>query len=179
MANMGKQWKQWQAAFSWASKSLQMVTATMKLKGACSLEEKLWQTRDHVKKQRHYFANKCLYSQSYGFSCSHVWMWELDHKGVWALKNWCFWTMVLEKTLESPLDCEKIKPVNPKGNQSWILIGRTDAEAEAPISWPPDSKGWLTGKHPRLKAVGEGNNRGRDDCLVLTQWVWVSSGSSW
>ena len=96
--------------------------------------------RQCIKKQRHYFANKRPYSQSYGFSSSHVWMWEMDHKESWALKNWCFWTVVLEKTLESPLDCKEIKPVNPEGNQSWIITGRTDAEAEAPIPWPPDVK---------------------------------------
>ena len=89
-----------------------------------------------------------LYSQSYGFSSSHVWMWNLDHKEDWALKNWCFEIVVLEKTLESPLDCKKIQPVNSKGNQRWIFIGRTDAEAEAPILWPPDAKNWLTGKDP-------------------------------
>ena len=89
-----------------------------------------------------------LYSQSYGFSSSHVWMWNLDHKEDWALKNWCFGIVVLEKTLESPLDCKKIQPVNSKGNQRWIFIGRTDAEAEAPILWPPDAKNWLTGKDP-------------------------------
>ena len=101
---------------------------------------------DSVLKCRHYFANKSPYSQSYGFSCSHVWMWELDHKEGWAPKNWCFQTSVLEKTLESPLDCKEIKPVNPKGNQPWIFTGRTDAEAEAPILWPPDAKSWLIGK---------------------------------
>ena len=96
----------------------------------------------------HYFANKGLSSQGYGFSNSHVWMWELDHKEGWALKNWCFWTVVLEKILESPLDCKEIQPVNPKGNQSWIFIGRTDAEAEAPILWPSDGKRWLIVKDP-------------------------------
>ena len=99
----------------------------------------------HIKKQRHYFANKGPSSQSYVFSSSHVWMWELDHKESWAPKNWCFWTVVLEKTLESPLDCKEIKPVNPKGNQSWIFIGRTNAEVETPILWPPDVKNWLIG----------------------------------
>ena len=97
----------------------------------------------HIKKQRCYIANKGPSSQSCGFSSSHVWMWELDHKDSWALKNWCFWTLVLEKTLESPLDCKEIKPVNPQGNKSWIFIGRTDAEAETPILWPPDSKNFL------------------------------------
>ena len=124
------------------------------IKDACSLEEKLWQNsydkiaREHIKKQRHYFADKGSYSQSYGFSSSHVWMWELDYKESWASKNWCFWTVVLEKTLESPLDCKEIQPVNPKGNQSWIFIERTDAEAKTPILWPPDAQSWLTGKDP-------------------------------
>ena len=89
----------------------------------------------------------CL-SQSYGFSSSHVWIWELDHKERWATENWCFWIVLLEKTLKSPLDCKEIKPANPKGNQSWIFIGRTDAEAEVPILWPLHVKGWLTGKDP-------------------------------
>ena len=105
------------------------------------------QPRKHIKKQRHYFANQGPSSQSYGFFSSHVWMWELDHKESWVLMNWCFWTVVLEKILESPLDC-KIKPVNPKGNQPWIFTERTDAEAEVPILWPPDAKNWLTGKDP-------------------------------
>ena len=94
----------------------------------------------------HYFANKGLSSQSYGFSSSHVWMWELDYKESWAPKNWCFWTVVLEKTPESPLDCKEIQPVHRKGNQSWIVLGRADAEAETPILWPPDAKKWLNGK---------------------------------
>ena len=104
--------------------------------------------RQHVKKQRHYFTNKGLYSQSYGFSSSHKWIWEVDYKESWAPKNWCFWTVVLEKTLESPLDCKKMKPVNTRGNQPWIFIGRTDAEAEAPTLWPPDVKSQLTGNNP-------------------------------
>ena len=104
------------------------------------------QPRQHIKKQKHYFANKALSSQSYGFSGSHVWMWELNYIEIWAPKNWCFWTVVLEKTLKSPLDYKEIKPVNPKRNQSWIFIGRTDTEAEAPIIWPHDAKNWLIGK---------------------------------
>ena len=99
-----------------------------------------------MKKQRHHFANKGPRSQSYGFSSSHLQMWELGHKEGWALKNWCLWIMVLEKTLESPLDCKEIKPVNLKGNQPWIFIGRTGAEA--PILWPPDTNTWLIGKYP-------------------------------
>ena len=100
-----------------------------------------------IQKQRHYFANKGLSSQGYGFSSSHAWMWELDHKEGWVLKNWCFWTVVLEKTLESPLDCREIQPVHPKGDQSWVFIGGTDVEAETPILWPPDAKNYLIGKH--------------------------------
>ena len=94
----------------------------------------------HIKKQRHYFANKDSSSQSYGFSSSHVWMWEVDYKESWAPKNWCFWTVVLVKTLETPLHCKEIQSVHPKGYQFWIFIGRTDAEAETPILWPPDEK---------------------------------------
>ena len=97
---------------------------------------------------QHYFVDKGPYNQSYGFFRRHVWMWELDHKENWAPPNRCFWTVVLDKTLESPLDCKEIKPVNSKGNQSWIFIGRTDAEAEGPILWPPDAKNWLIGKNP-------------------------------
>ena len=116
----------------------------MKLKDICSLEEKLDQLRQHIKNQRPYFANKCSSCQSYGFSSSRVQMWPLDHKEGWAPRNWCLWIVMLEKTLETPLDSKDLKPVNPKGNQPWIFIGRTDAET--PILWPPDAKGWLTGK---------------------------------
>ena len=101
------------------------------------------QPRQHIKKQRHYFASKGPSSQSCGFSSSHVQMWELDYKESWAPKNWCFWTVVLEKTLESPLDCKEIQPLNPQGNHSWIITRRTDAEAETPILWSPDAKNWL------------------------------------
>ena len=106
------------------------------------------QPRQHIKKQRYYFANKGQSSQSYDYSSSHVWMWELDHKGSWALQNWCFWTVLLEKTVESPLDCKGIQPVHPKGNQSWIFIGRNDAEAEAPILWLLDVKNSLIRNNP-------------------------------
>ena len=106
------------------------------------------QPRQHIKKQRHYFANKGLSSLSYDFSSSHIWMQDLDYKESWVPRNWCFSTVVLEKTLESPLDCKEIPPVHPKRNQSWIFIRRTDAEAETPILWPPDVKNWLTGKDP-------------------------------
>ena len=122
-----------------------------------------------ILKSRDIVADKGPSSQSYGFSSSHVWMWELDHKENWAPKNWCFWTVVLEKTLESPLDCKEIKPVNPKGNQSWIFIGRTDVEAETPKFWPLDGKNWLIWKDwgrcwEGLKAGRDGDDRG---------WRWL------
>ena len=120
----------------------------MKLKDAYSLEKSYDQPRQHIEKQRYYFANNGLSSQGYGFSCGHVWMWELDYKESWMLKNWCFWTVVLEKTLESPLDCKEIQPVHSKGGQSWVFIGRTDVEAATSILWPPDVKSWLIIKDP-------------------------------
>ena len=136
-------------------------------------------------RERHYFANKGSCSQGCGFSSSHVWMWELDYKESWVLKNWCFWTVVLEKTIESPLDCKEIQPVHPKGNQSWMFIVRTDVKAETPIFWPPDGKSWLIWKDwcwERLKAGGEGDDRGWDSWVASpTQWtwVWVNSRSWW
>ena len=105
---------------------------------------------DSILKSRHYFANKGTSSQSYGFSSSHVWMRELDYKEGWALKNSCFLTVVLRKTLESPLDSKEIQSVHPKGNRSWIFIGRSDAEAETPILWPSDVKNWLIWKDPDI-----------------------------
>ena len=122
-------------------------------------EESYDQSRQHIQKQRHYFSNKGPFSQSYGFSCGHVWMWELDYKESWALRNWCLWTVVLEKTLESPLDSKEIQPVNPKGNQSWMFIGRTDAEAETSILWPPDAN-WLVGKDPDAGKDWSGEEKG-------------------
>ena len=146
---MGKQWKQCQTLFFWGTK----ITAD----GYCSHEIKrcllvgrkvMTNLEKHIKKQRCYFANKGPSSQGYGFSSSQVWMWELDYKESWAPKNWCFWTVVLEKTPESPLEYREIQPVHPKGNQSWIFIGRTDVEAETPILWPLDVKNWLIWKAP-------------------------------
>ena len=120
------------------------------------------QPRQHIKKQMHYFAKKSPSNQSYGFPSSLVWMWELDYRESWVTKNWCFWTVVLKKTSESPLDCKEIKPVNPKANQSWIFIGRTDAETEAPILWPPDAKSWLICEDP---------DAGKD-------WRWEEKGTT-
>ena len=147
---MGKQWKQWQTLNQncglqnhcrwWLQPWNQKVLA--------SWEKSYDKLIQHIKKQRYYFANKGPSSQSYGFSSSHVWMWELDRKEGWGPKNWWFWTVVLEKTLENPLDCKEIKPVNAKGNQSWMFIGRTGSEAKAPVLWPPDAKSWLIRKDP-------------------------------
>ena len=106
------------------------------------------QPRQHIQKQRHYFANKGPSSQGYHFSSGHVWMWELDCEESWAPKNWCFWTVVLEKTLESPLNCKEIQPIHPKGDWSWVFIGKTDVEAETSILWPPDGKSWFIWKDP-------------------------------
>ena len=164
---MGKQWKQWQTLFSWTPKSLWRVwLLPWNSKMLAPWKRSYDKPRQHIRKQSHHFADKDLYSQSYGFISSHVWVWELNHKEGWALKNWCFHNAVPEKTLRSPLDC-RIKPVNPKGNQPWIFIGRTDAEAL--ILWPPDVKNWLTGKDwcwEQLKAGGEGGNRGLDGWIA-------------
>ena len=113
-------------------------------------------------KQRHNFANKGSSSQGYGFSSGHVWMWELDYKESWAQKKWCFWTVMLEKTLEISLDCKEIQPVHPKGDQSWVFFGRTDAKAETPVLWPPHAKSWL---------LGEDSDAGRD-------WGWEEKGTT-
>ena len=152
-------------------------------------------------RERHYFADKGPSSQSYGFSSGRVWMWELDYKENWVLKNWCFWTVVLEKTLESPLDSKEIQPVHSKGNQSWIFIGRTDVEVQTPILWPLDVKNWLIRKDPDAgkhwtweekgtiedEMVGWGASQvapvvknllasvGEGWMESLTQWTWVLS----
>ena len=145
---MGKQWKQWETFFL-VSKIIADGDSRHEIKGRLFLGRNAMKNLDStLKNQKHYFANRGPSNQRYGFSRSHVRMWELDHKENWALKNWCFWTVMSKKTLESPLYCKEIKPVNPKGNQSWILTERTEANAEAPILWPPDAKNWPTGKDP-------------------------------
>ena len=146
----------------------------MKLKDACSLEKSYDQPRQHFKKQSYYFADKGPSSQGYGFSSSHVRMWELDHKENWAPKNWCFWTVVLEKTLESPLDCKEIQPLHPKGNQSWIFIGRTDAEVEVPKLWPPDAKNWLTGKDSNAGEDWEQEEKGMTEDEMVGWHHWLN-----
>ena len=152
--------------------------STTQLKDAFSWEEKYDKPRLCIKKQRHHFVDKGPSSQSYGTSSSHVWMWELGHLEVWGPKNWCFWTVVLEKTLESLLVCKEIKPVHPQVNQPWIFIRKTDAEA--PILWPSDVKRpWC---RERLRIGGEEGDRGWDGWMaLLTQWTWVwaNSGRWW
>ena len=153
--------KQWLTLFLAAPKSLQMVTAAMKLTDT-PWKERYDQPRQHIEKQRHYFINKGLSSQAYSFSSGHVWMWQLDCEESWVPKNWCFWTMVLQKTLESPLDCKGIQPVRPKGDQSRVFIGRPDIDPESSVLWPPDMKCWLIWKDP---------DAGKD-------WVWESKGTT-
>ena len=139
-----------------------------------------------IKKQRHHFVDKGAYSQSYGFSSSHVWMWELDYKIIWALNNSWFWTVVLEKTLESPLDCKEIQPVHAKWNQSWIIIGRTDVEAKTPILWPPDVKIWVIWKDPDAGKDWRREEKGMTENEMVgwhhwlkAIWVYISSRSWW
>ena len=156
---------------------LNFMDCSHKIKRCLLLRRKRYdQPRQHLIKQRHHLANKGPSSQSYGFSISHVWMWMLDYKESWAPKNWCFWTVVLVKILESPLDCKEIQPVHPKADQSWMFIGRTDAEAETPILCPPDGKNWLIRKDPDAGKVErtEGDDRGWDGWKASpTQWTWV------
>ena len=148
--------------------------------GDCSLEikrhlllgRKVMTNLDSILKSRHYFANKGPSSQGYGFSCGHVWMWELDCKKSWAPKNWHFWTVVLEKTLESPFDCKEIQPVHPKGDHSWDFFGRTDVEAETPILWPPDVKSWLIWKDPDSgKDWGQEKGTTEDEMVGWHHWL--------
>ena len=169
---MVKKWKQWQILFSWAPKLLQMVTLGMNLKGACSLDVKYVRPRQCIKKQRYNFADKSLYSQSCGFSSSRVQLWKLDHKEGWVLKNWCFWTVVLE-TLESPLDCKEIKPVYSKRKSTLNIFWK---------GWYWSSNTLATWCWERLKPRGEGDDRGWDGWMASpTQWPWVwgNSGRWW
>ena len=170
----------------WGSKITADGDCNHEIKRHLLLGIKAMTNLDNIKKQKHQFVDKDPSSLSYGFSSSRVWMWELVYKESWGPKNWCFWTVVLEKTLESPLDCKEIQPVHPKGIQSWIFIGRTAAEAEVPVLWPPDVKNWLIGKKTwcweRLKAGGKGDDRGWDGWMASPTrwtWVWASSRSWW
>ena len=155
-----------------------MLTAAIKLKDAYSLEGKLCPTYS-ILKSRHYFANKGPSSQGYGFSSGHIWMWVLDYKESWA-QNWCFWTVVLEKTLESPLDGKEIQSVHPKGDQSWVLIGRTDVKAETPILWPPHAKSWLIGKDPDAGKDWRQEEKGTTEDKMVGWHHWLSGhGFGW
>ena len=179
---MGKQWKQWQTILG-GSKITADGDCSHEIKRRLLLGRKTMTNLASILKSRD-ITLPC--SQSYGFTSSHLWMWKMDCKESWAPKNGCFWTVVLEKTLESALDCKEIHPVHPKGNQSWIFIGRTDAEAETPILWPPDVKKRLIGKDPGVGKEWRQEEKGtiedkEDKMASLTQWtwVWVSSGSWW
>ena len=172
--------KQCQTLFLGAPKSLQMVIAAMKLKDAYSWEESYDQPRQHIKKQRDYFVNKGPSSQGYGFSSSHVWMWELDYKVSWVPKNWGFWAVVLEKSLESPLDCKEIQQVHPKGDQSWVFIGRTDVETETSILWPPDAKSWLIWKDPDAGKHWGQEEKGMTEDEMIGWYHWLNGhGFRW
>ena len=127
-----------------------------------------------MEKQRYYFANKGPSSQGYGFSSGHVWMWELHCEESWVLKNWCFWTVVLEKTLESPLDCKEVQPVHPKGDQSWVFIGRTNAKAETPIFCPPHVKSWLIGKGPNAGRDWGQEEKGTTEDEIVGWHHWLN-----
>ena len=132
------------------------------------------QLKQHIKKQRHYFASKGPTSQGYGFSSSHVLMWQLDYKEGWALKNLCFWIVVLEKTLENPLDCKDIQPVHPK-DKFWVFIGRTVVEAETPVLWPPDAKSWLIWKHPDAGKDWGQEKKGTTEDEMVGWHHWLNS----
>ena len=183
---MGKQRKQWQTLFLGGSKITADGDFSHEIKRHLLLGRKVMTNLDSIIKSRDITLLTKVHLVSYGFSSSHVWMWELDHKESWAPKNWCFWTVVLEKTLESSLNCKEIKPVNPKRNQSWIFTGRTDDKAETPntlATWCKELTHWkIPWCWERLEAGGEGDNRGWDGWMASRTrwtWVWASSGSWW
>ena len=155
--------------FSWALKSLRTVTSAKKLKDSCSLEEKIWQNLYSVLKSRDIsLPTKVCIVKAMIFPVVMYGWWELDYKESWVQKNWCFWTVVLEKTLESPLDCKEIQPVHSKGNQSWVFIRRSDVKAETPIFWPPVAKSWLIWKDPDVGKVWRQEEKGMtEDEMVI------------
>ena len=183
---MGKQGKQCQTLFFGALKSLQMVNCSHEIQRHLLLGRKVMTNLDSILKGRDItLPAKVLSSQGYGFSSGLVWMWELDCEESWAPKNWCFWTVALEKTLESSLDFKEIQPVHPKGDQSWVFIGRTDAEDKTPILWPPHVKSWLIGKDfdvGRVWGQEEKGTTGWDGWMsspTQCTWVWVNSSNQW
>ena len=178
---MGKQWKVTNFIF-WSSKITADGDCSHEIKRHLLLGRKAMSNLDSILKSRDVILRS---SQSYGFSSSHVWMWDLDYKESWTPKNWCFWTVVLEKTLESPLACKEIQSVHSKVNQSWMFIGRTDAEAETPLLWPLGAKSWLIWKDPDAKKDWRQEEKGMTEDKVvgwhhrLNGRVWVNSGSWW
>ena len=185
---MGKQWKQWEILFWEGFKITADGDCTHEIKRHLLLGRKVMANLDNILKSRDYFANKGPSSQGYGFSSDHVWIWESDYKESWAPKNWCFWAVVLEKTLESPVDCKQIQPVHSKGDQSWVFISTSDAETETPILWPPDAKSWLICKDLMLGRIEGGRRRrwqrmrwldGITDSIML-QWAsLVMDNKAW
>ena len=178
---MGKQLKQWD--FLGGSKITTDGDCSHEIKRHLLLRRKVMTNLDSILKSRDITLSQSPSSQGYGFSSGSVWMWELDYKERWVPKNWCFWSVVLEKALESPLDCKEIQPGNPKGNQSWIFIGRT--EDEAPILWPPDARNWLIGKDPDAGKDWRQEEKGmtEDEMVGWYHWlngcVWARSGRWW
>ena len=183
---MGKQWKQWQTLFLGNSKITADGDCSHEIKRHWFLGRKAMTNLDSIFKSRDItLPTKVCLVEAMVFSSSHVWVWELDYKESWVQKHWCFWTVVLEKTLESPLDCKEIQPVHPKGNQSWIFFGRTNTEAEPPVLWPPGAKNWLIWKDPNAGKDWKWEEKGTtgwDGWMTsLTWWtsVCISSGSWW
>ena len=158
----------------WGSKITTDGDCGHEIKTLASWKKNYDKPRQNMKKQRHFFANKGPFSQSYGISSSHAWMWELDYKESWAPKNWCFWTVVLEETLESPLDSKEIQPGPPKGDQSWIFIGRTDVESETPVLWPPDEKSWLIWKDTDVEKDWRWKEKGPTEDKMVGWHHWLN-----
>ena len=169
---MENQWKQWETLLS--SKITAYGNFSYEIKRRLLLGRKAMTNLDSILKSRDITLPKFATSQSCGFSSNHVWMWELDDKESWAPKNCCFWTVVLEKTLESPLDCKEIKPVHPKGNHPWIFIGKTDAEAEAPIFGPPRAKNWLIWKDPDAGKDWRQEEKGMTEYEIVGWHHWLN-----
>ena len=162
----------------WGSKITADADCSHEIKRHFVIGRKVMTNLDSIFKSRD-IANKGLSSQGYGFSCGHVWMWKLDCEESWAPKNWCFWTVVLEKTLESPLDCKEIQPVHPKGDQSWVFIGGTNVEAENPIFWPPDAKSWLIWKDPDVRKDWRQEEKGTTEDKMVGWHHWLNGHEFW
>ena len=176
-----KGWPSWFPYENWTQLHATVfpyIIIILNIKGTVVIIANMFQPRLHIKNQRHYFANKGPSSQGYGFSSGHVWMWELDYEESRAPENWCFWNVVLEKTLESPLDCKEIQPVHPKGDQSWVFIGRTDAEAETPVLWLQHEKSWLTGKDPDAGRDWGQEEKGATEDEIVGWHHWLDGHES-